>query len=120
MVEGLPGFDFAGVKHYSLAYKHGEAPVPCGAEAFLCSENMLRRYIVGIFLVNSAEKYDLTRGFVLFSERICCYCVPMHVICGFWHMKLAAYLTGNNVALWVILRERKAPGRYFRGSVWAF
>lgn len=90
------------------------------AAYFLCSENMLRRYIVGIFLVNSAEKYDLTRGFVLFSERICCYCVPMHVICGFWHMKLAAYLTGNNVALWVILRERKAPGRYFRGSVWAF
>lgn len=35
MVEGLPGSDFAGVKHYSLAYKHGEAPVPCGAGASL-------------------------------------------------------------------------------------
>ena len=83
MVEGLPGFDFAGVKHYSLAYKHGEAPVPCGAEAFLCSENMLRRYIVGIFLVNSAEKCDLARGFVLFSDHMWCNCVPAHVTCGF-------------------------------------
>ena len=39
--------------------------------------------IVGIFLVNSAEKCDLTRGVVLFSERVCCYCVPVHGSCGF-------------------------------------
>ena len=48
-----------------------------------------------------AEKCDLTRGFVLFSDHTCCNCVPVHVICGFWHTKLAAYLTRNNVALWV-------------------
>ena len=39
--------------------------------------------IVGIFLVNSAEKCDLTRGFVLFSDHMWCNCVPVHVICGF-------------------------------------
>lgn len=39
--------------------------------------------VVGIFLVNSAEKCDLTRGVVLFSERVCCYCVPVHGNCGF-------------------------------------
>lgn len=39
--------------------------------------------IAGIFLVNSAEKCDLTRGVVLFSERVCCYCVPVHGNCGF-------------------------------------
>ncbi len=55
----------------------------------------------GIFLVNSAEKCDLTRGFVLFSDHMCCYCAPAHGNCGFWHTKLAAYLTANNVALWV-------------------
>lgn len=50
MVEGLPGFDFAGVKHYSLAYKHGEAPVPCGAEAFFVC--IRRCFIVrGVFFV---------------------------------------------------------------------
>ena len=39
--------------------------------------------IVGIFLVNSAEKCDLARGVVLFSDHMWCNCVPVHVICGF-------------------------------------
>lgn len=39
--------------------------------------------VVGIFLVNSAEKCDLTRGFVLFSDHMWCNCAPVHVICGF-------------------------------------
>ena len=39
--------------------------------------------IVGIFFVNSAEKCDLTRGVVLFSDHMWCNCVPVHVICGF-------------------------------------
>ena len=39
--------------------------------------------IVGIFLANSAEKCDLTRGVVLFSDYMWGNCVPMHVICGF-------------------------------------
>ena len=39
--------------------------------------------IAGIFLVNSAEKCDLTRGVVLFSDHMWCNCVPVHVICGF-------------------------------------
>ena len=95
------------------------AGVYCPGRIF-CVLKMCCGDIAGIFLVNSAEKCDLTRGVVLFSERVCCYCVPVHVICGFWHTKLAAYLTGNNVALWVFLRERKALGRYFRGSLWAF
>ena len=76
--------------------------------------------VVGIFLVNSAEKCDLTRGVALFSDHMCCYCAPVHGNCGFWHRKLAAYLTGNDVALWVFPRKRKALMRYFRGSVWAF
>lgn len=38
---------------------------------------------LGIFLVNSAEKCDLTRGVVLFSDHMCCYCVPAHGNCGF-------------------------------------
>ena len=45
---------------------------------FLCCGD-----IVGIFLVNSAEKCDLTRGVVLFSDHMWCNCVPVHVICGF-------------------------------------
>ena len=87
---------------------------------FFCVLKMCCGDIVDIFLVNSAEKCDLTRGVVLFSDHMWCNCVPVHVICGFRRAKLAAYLTGNNVALWVFLRERKALRRYFRGSVWAF
>lgn len=39
--------------------------------------------IVGIFLADSTEKCDLTRGVVLFSDHMWCNCVPVHVICGF-------------------------------------
>ncbi len=39
--------------------------------------------IAGIFLANSAEKCDLTRGVVLFSDYMWGNCVPVHVICGF-------------------------------------
>lgn len=39
--------------------------------------------IVGIYLADSAEKCDLTRGVVLFSDHMWCNCVPVHVICGF-------------------------------------
>lgn len=39
--------------------------------------------IAGIFLVNSAEKCDLTRGVVLFSDHMWCNCVPVHGNCGF-------------------------------------
>lgn len=52
-------------------------------------------------LLRIAEKCDLIRGFVLFSDHMCCNCVLVHVICGFWHRKLAVYLAANNVALWV-------------------
>ena len=45
---------------------------------FLCCGD-----IVGIFLVNSAEKCDLTRGVVLFSDHMWCNYVPVHVTCGF-------------------------------------
>ena len=79
----------------------GEAPVPCGAGASLrvlrvvllsgvycpgrifCVLKMCCGDIVGIFVVNSAEKCDLTRGVVLFSDHMWCNCVPVHVICGF-------------------------------------
>jgi len=75
--------------------------VPCGAGASLhvlrvvllsgvyCLWRIVRGVflccgdIVGIFLVNSAEKCDLTRGVVLFSDHMWCNCVPVHVICGF-------------------------------------
>lgn len=50
---------------------------------FFCVLKMCCGDIAGIFLVNSAEKCDLTRGVVLFSERVCCYCVPVHGNCGF-------------------------------------
>lgn len=50
---------------------------------FFCVLKMCCGDVVGIFLVNSAEKCDLTRGVVLFSERVCCYCVPVHGNCGF-------------------------------------
>lgn len=51
--------------------------------AYFCVLKMCCGDTAGIFLVNSAEKCDLTRGFVLFSEHMCCNCVPVHVICGF-------------------------------------
>ena len=101
MVEGIPGPDFAGLKQYSLNIKAwgGSGTVWCrglfaciarcfivrgvlSRAYFLCSENVLRRYC-RYFLVNSAEKCDLTRGVVLFSDHMWCNCVPMHVICGF-------------------------------------
>ena len=79
----------------------GEAPVPCGAGASLrvlrvvllsgvycpgrifCVLKMCCGDIVGIFVVNSAEKCDLTRGVVLFSDHMWCNYVPVHVTCGF-------------------------------------
>lgn len=75
--------------------------MPCGAGASLrvlrvvllsgaycpghifCVLKMCCGDIAGIFLVNSAEKCDLTRGVVLFSDHMWCNCVPVHVICGF-------------------------------------
>lgn len=74
--------------------------MPCGAGASLrvlrvvllsgvycpgrifCVLKMCCEDIVGIFLVNSAEKCDLTRGVVLFSDHMWCNCVPMHVTYG--------------------------------------
>ncbi len=53
------------------------------SRAYFCVLKMCCGDIVGIFVVNSAEKCDLTRGVVLFSERVCCYCVPVHGDCGF-------------------------------------
>ena len=72
MVEGLPGSDFAGVKHYPLTYKYGGgsgavwrrglfvclvcvlrvvllsgARIVCGV--FLCSENVLRKMLSEFF-----------------------------------------------------------------------
>lgn len=58
------------------------AGVYCPGRIF-CVLKMCCGDIVGIFLVNSAEKCDLSRGVVLFSERVCCYCVPVHGNCGF-------------------------------------
>lgn len=49
----------------------------------VCVLKMCCGDIVGIFPVNSAEKCDLTRGVVLFSDHMWCNCVPVHVICGF-------------------------------------
>ena len=101
MVEGLPGSDFAGVKHYSLNIKADikvrgrlrcrvvPGPLCMYCALFYCPGcvfcvlKMCCGDIAGIFLVNSAEKCDLTRGVVLFSERVCCYCVPVHGNCGF-------------------------------------
>ena len=91
----------------------------CSPRIF-CGLNMCCGYIAVIFLVHIAEKCDLARGVVLFSEHMWCNCVPVHVICGFWYAKLVAYLTGNHVALWVFPSERKAFRRYFGGSVWGF
>ena len=53
------------------------------SRAYFCVLKMCCGDIVGIYLVNSAEKCDLTRGVVLFSDHMWCYCVPVHVICGF-------------------------------------
>lgn len=51
--------------------------------AYFCVLKMCCGDIVGIFLVDSAEKCDLTRGVVLFSDHMWCNCVPVYVICGF-------------------------------------
>lgn len=104
MVEGLPGPDFAGLKHYSLNIKawgrlrYRVVPEPlvyCGSvycgvlraillfSAFFCGLNRCCGYIAGIFLGHIAEKCDLTRGVVLFSDHMWCNCFPVHVICGF-------------------------------------
>ena len=106
MVEGIPGPDFAGLKQYSLNIKawgrlrcrvvpgslcvycaliYCPGRIVCGVLSrayFLCSENVLRR-CCRYFFVNSAEKCDLTRGVVLFSDHMWCNCVPVHVVCGF-------------------------------------
>ena len=111
MVEGIPGPDFAGLKQYSLNIKAwgrlrcrvvpGSLCVYCAL--FCCPVGIVcgvlsgvycpgRIFyvlkmccgdVVGIFFVNSAEKCDLTRGVVLFSDHMWCNCVPVHVVCGF-------------------------------------
>lgn len=110
MVEGIPGPDFAGLKQYSLNIKawgrlrcrvvpgslcvycalfYCPVGIVCGvlsgvySRAYFCVLKMCCGDIAGIFLVNSAEKCDLTRGVVLFSDHMWCNCVPVHVICGF-------------------------------------
>lgn len=97
MVEGLPGSDFAGVKHYLLNIKawrrlrYRVVPGPLYVDCALfycpgrifCVLKMCCGDIAGIFLANSAEKCDLTRGVVLFSDYMWGNCVPVHVICGF-------------------------------------
>ena len=110
MVEGIPGPDFAGLKQYSLNIKawgrlrcrvvpgslcvycalfYCPVGIVCGvlsgvySRAYFCVLKMCCGDIVGIYLVNSAEKCDLTRGVVLFSDHMWCNCVPVHVICGF-------------------------------------
>lgn len=83
MVEGLPGSDFAGVKQYSLNIKAWGrlrcrvAPGPlCVVRvvllfvAYFYVLKMCCGDIAGIFLANSAEKCDLTRGVVLFSDHM--------------------------------------------------
>ena len=55
----------------------------CIVQGVFCVLKMCCGDIVGIYLVNSAEKCDLTRGVVLFSDHMWCNCVPVHVICGF-------------------------------------
>ena len=110
MVEGIPGPDFAGLKQYSLNIKAWGrlrcrvvpgplvycalfyclgrigwgvlAGVYCPGRIF-CVLKICCGDIAGIFLVNSAEKCDLTRGVVLFSDHMWCNYVPVHVICGF-------------------------------------
>ena len=51
--------------------------------AYFCVLKICCGDIAGIFLANSAEKCDLTRGVVLFSDHMWCKCVPVHVTCGF-------------------------------------
>ena len=55
--------------------------VYCPGRIF-CVLKMCCEDIVGIFLVNSAEKCDLTRGVVLFSDHMWCNYVPVHVTYG--------------------------------------
>lgn len=59
MVEGLPGSDFAGVKHYSLVYKHGGGSgavwrrglFACSARCFIVRIVLyLGRIVRGVFL----------------------------------------------------------------------
>ena len=59
--------------------------IVCGvlSRAYFYVLEMCCGNIVGIFLANSAEKCDLTRGVVLFSDYMWGNCVPVHVICGF-------------------------------------
>lgn len=102
MVEGLPGPDFAGLKadikvRGRLRYRVVPEPPLCIAvlciavycalfycsPRIFCALNMCCGYIAGIFLMHIAEKCDLTRGVVLFSDHMWCNCVPVHVICGF-------------------------------------
>lgn len=99
MVEGLPGPDFAGLKadikvRGRLRYRVVPEPLVCILRVVLlsgaycpgrifCVLKMCCGDIAGIFLVNSAEKCDLTRGVVLFSDHMWCNCVPVHGNCGF-------------------------------------
>lgn len=111
MVEGLPGSDFAGLKQYSLNIKawgrlrcrvvpgslcvycalfYCPVGIVCGVLSgvycpgrIFCVLKICCGDIAGIFLVNSAEKCDLTRGVVLFSDHMWCNYVPVHVTCGF-------------------------------------
>ena len=111
MVKGLPGSDFAGVTTRwceaifadikasdikawggsGAVWRRGLLCVLCVVVLFLallfvtylCVLKMCCGDIVGIFLANSTEKCDLTRGVVLFSDHMWCNCVPVHVICGF-------------------------------------
>lgn len=59
--------------------------IVCGvlSRAYFCVLKMCCGDIVGIFLANSAEKCDLTRGVVLFSDHMWCNCAPVHAIYGF-------------------------------------
>lgn len=83
MVEGIPGPDFAGLKQYSLNIKAWGRLRCRVVPGPFCVLKMCCGDIVGIYLVNSAEKCDLTRGVVLFSDHMWCNCVPVHGNCGF-------------------------------------
>lgn len=64
MVEGLPGSDFAGVKHYSLAYKHGGGSGAVWRRGlFACLVCIARCFIVRVVLLSGA--YCLWRISVL-------------------------------------------------------
>ena len=63
MVEGLPGSDFAGVKHYSLAYKHGGGSGAVLRRGLLC--------IARCFIV-----WGVLSGAYFYVLKMCCgrYC----------------------------------------------